>query len=624
MNPLPALLKNKRIQVLLLSGILALVLGFLVFPADYALGLVIHGGYWAMLFLTLVFGWSLHRLVLDDGGWSAWWQGVRAAPRWPALLVATGSVVLLVHEAYGFKILMDEVMLLGTSMSMHFEKSALVPMRGNDIQGAFQLLAGQLDKRPLFHPFLLSTLHDLTGYRPENAFVLNTGLTFVLLGLAYQVATRIAGRAAGALAVTLLTSLPLLAQNATGGGFEMLNLVMIMATLLLGMRLAEKRDATSLTAFTLSGILLANTRYESVLFLLPVAALILWVWWREPALEPDGFFLFSPLYLLPYALHHQVFTTRTSSWELASQAGYDKPFSPSYIVDNCNHALNFFLNTNGEQSNSFVLGVLGLFSLPFFLLWSLKVLRAFRTESPVRLTTALFALGFAAHTLLMLCYFWGKFDDPVIRRLSLPLNLCLVLSVVTVAAEFSRGGLLLWRGLFVFTGAGLFAQALPSMARHGYTLEYYIGRECDWRREFIASHPERDYLFIDNSSIIWITHLVSSTPMIQATMHKENLIFHLRNHSFTTMYVFQRLTVDPDTGRATVPADDDLGPDYQLETVLERRFTPLTISRISRVLSIREGPTTAVRHPPAIEKLSATQLEEARKSYFEKFVQRLP
>ena len=43
-----------------------------------------------------------------------------------------------------------------------------------------------------------------------------------------------------------MTGLPLLAQNATGGGFELLNLVMILATLLLGMRYLARRDASSL------------------------------------------------------------------------------------------------------------------------------------------------------------------------------------------------------------------------------------------------------------------------------------------------------------------------------------------------------------------------------------------
>src|SRR5450432_4297934 len=90
-----------------------------------------------------------------------------------------GSTVLLVHETFGFKIGMDEIMLLGTSMSMHLDKTVLVPVRGNDIQGTFAILDGMMDKRPLFFPFLVSLLHDLTGYRPANAFVLNGTLTFV-------------------------------------------------------------------------------------------------------------------------------------------------------------------------------------------------------------------------------------------------------------------------------------------------------------------------------------------------------------------------------------------------------------------------------------------------------------
>ena len=503
---------DRRLVLFLLTAALAVILGFAAITPEQSLQAVIYGGYWALLLLTLLFGWSLLKLVRDSRADLAGWKD---KPRWPATLVAGCGLLLLLHETYGFKILMDEVMLLGTSMSMHFDKTALVPMRGHDIQGAFQLLAGQLDKRPLFQPFLVSLLHDLTGYRPENIFALNTGLTFVLLTLAYVTGCRISGRNAGAVAVLLLTSLPLLAQNATGGGFELLILVMILGTLLLGMRYIARRDGNSLEAFGLSGILLANTRYESVVFLLPVGLTVLWVWWNDRRPTLTWLVILMPLLLLPYALHNKVFSVRASSWEMASQPGYDKPFSLSYIPDNIAHDLNFFFNTAGEHSNSLVLSVLGFLALPFFALWALKTLRVLREAPPARAALAVFSLGFAAHTLLLLCYFWGRFDDPVIRRLSLPLNLTLVIATITVAAELNGRGLI-WRFLAVVIGAGFFAHSLPAMARHGYSSEYYVGREMDWRREFMAAHPERDYLFIDNNSIIWITHLVSATPVRQA------------------------------------------------------------------------------------------------------------
>jgi hypothetical protein len=611
---------DRRVILLLLTSITAVVLGFFSFTADRSMQAVIYGGYWAMLVIFALFVWSLIKLVPN---WAEAWARVRSVSRATAALIAICGTVLLVHEPYGFKILMDEAMLLGTSMSMHFDKLVLVPMRGNDIQGAFQVLNGELDKRPMFQPFLTSLLHDLFGYRPENVFILNTLLTFVLLGLAYHVGRKIAGRSGGVLIVLLLTSLPLLAQNATGGGFELLNLVMILATLALAMRFAEKRDADSQNAMALAAVLLTQTRYESVLFLLPVALVVAWVWWRERRPVLNVVFCCTPLLLLPYALHNRVFSARASSWELASQPGHEHAFSLGYIGDNIAHDLNFFFNTNGEQSNSLVIAVLGFLAAPFFLLWAVKTLRVARDRDPARVTTALFAIGFAAHTALLLCYFWGKFDDPVIRRLSLPLNLALAIGVVTVVTEF--GGRIAARLLIVVTVIGIFGHALPAMARHDFTQDYYIGREAEWRRDFMAAHPEHDYLVIDNSSIFWITHLVSATPMIQATQHKDNVYFCWQNHIFTGIYAFQRFEVDEETGKLTVQRDDDLGPDYQLQTVWERRFTPLRVSRISRVVAIKSGPLSPpARKPLPIEKLSPAAQEKARRDYFEKFIQKLP
>ena len=626
MSSISTLLGNRHFLLFLLSGLLALVLGFFTVTPGQAMQLMIYGGYWIMLFITILFGWSLAQL---SRGEMKGWFAAFSTPRWPLLAILGCTVVLLVHEAYGFKILMDEVMLLGTSMSMHLEKMALVPMRGNDVQGAFQILGGELDKRPLFQPFLVSVLHDLTGYRAENVFVLNTVLTFLLLCLTYLTGKRVAGRGAGMVAVLLFTSLPLLAQNAKGGGFEILNLVMILSTLLLGMRYAARKDGASLNAFFLSAVLLSQTRYESVVFLLPTGLLILWVWWQERRVTLTLTMAFGPLLLVPYALHNKIFSARTSSWEMASQAGYDRPFSASYIPNNIAHDLNFFFSTNGEHSNSLSISILGFIALPFFALWAIKTLRPGREVPPAKLALAVFSLGFAAHALLMLCYFWGRFDDPVIRRLSLPFNLTLIIATVTVATEMNWRGKV-WSILATATGFGIFAQSLPAMARHNYSAEYYYGAEMEWRRQFIAEHPERDYLVIDNSAIIWVTHMVSATTINRARDQKENIIFNQRNRIFSAIYVFQRFDVDPDSGRLTLhdqleKHDDDLGPDYELETVWEKRFTALTVSRISRVVSIKGGPTSVpVRTHSSLEKLTPEEREKVRQAYLDNFIKRLP
>ena len=59
-------------------------------------------------------------------------------------------------------------------------------------------------------------------------------------------------------------------------------------------------------------------------------------------------------------------------------------------------------------------------------------------------------------------------------------------------------------------------QVVLDTIQHAYSQEYLPGRETAWRRQFMAEQPRQDYLVIDNDSILWIAHQVSSTPMFQA------------------------------------------------------------------------------------------------------------
>lgn len=613
------LLRERKVQLALLTSILAVVLGFWAIPTDTGLRLVIYGGYWMLLLTTALFARALWRSIRPTG---AMFRGP-LSECWPWAVVAACTVVLIVHEAYGFKILMDEILLLSTSMSMHMEKTALVAGRGHDIMGYFQVLDGQLDKRPLFFPFLVSLLHDTTGYRPENAWVLNTILTPVLLGLVYTLGRKLTSRRAGGVAaVLLLTSLPLLAQNVTGAGFELLNLTMLALTLWLGIRWLEQRDADRLTAFCLSGVLLAQVRYESVVFLLPVALLILWGWWLERRAVLSWPVIVTPLLLLLYPLQNRVFTVRDSSWELASRTGMTKVFSIEYVPDNISHALNFLFDTTGDVSNSLVLSTLGVLAAPFLALWVWKVLRRAGAESPATVGFAVYCLGFAVWLGVMMGYFWGQFDDPVIRRLSLPLHLVMALGAVVIIAQFDRLGRS-WRWVLGGLVLALAARSVPAMSRHAYTMAYFPGLEVTWRREFMAAHPERDYLAIDAENILWVAHRVSATPVLQARNRPEVIQFNLRNRSFSAIYVFQRFDVDAETGRPVVHAEDDLGPAFTLETVVERRFAPLKLSRISRVVKVT--PEAApLPEPVPLEKRSPAEMEKIRTEYLDTFIKNLP
>ena len=619
-SPSPSLAGDKRVWLLLLVGLLAAVLGLYAIPGRSAIAFVSETGYW---FVLAAFALFLRALWQTFGpqlrAWRAWkWD-------WPSLaLTGLAGIILLVHESFGFKIVMDEIMLLGTSMSMHFDRTVLTPVRGNDIQGAFVILDGMMDKRPLFFPFLLSLLHDLTGYRPANAFVLNGLLTFGFLGLVNLCGRLLAGRIAGMLGVLLFAGLPLLAQNATGGGFELLNVVMILATLLLGARFVRDRDEPSLTAFCLSGLLLAQTRYESLLYLLPVALLVLWVWRDGRRVILSWPVVCAPLLLLPYPLQHRIFELRTSSWQMAGQPDSSRPFSLSYVPDNLAHAVNFFFAGPTEQPVSLVFSLLGWLAVPFFLLFVAKRIPTLAAEKPIVTATVFFSIGLAGQFLLMMCYFWGRFDDPIIRRLSLPTWLWLAIAVLAVLPQLT--GAAARRVLLGIAAVAVLASGIPAMATHAYSQEYLPGRETAWRRQFIADQPRHDYLAIDNDSILWIAHQISATPVYQAILHRDAIAFHLRNRTFSAIYVFQRFNIDPATGKMTLREGDDLGPDFVLEPVREERLQTLTLSRISRLKELRNGPAPAARAPeaaPAVS-LDPAEAERARKAYLQNFIKELP
>jgi hypothetical protein len=459
MSTLNSLLLDRRLWLAGLTTVLGLVLGLWTFSPSAALKLVSHLGYWVVLGVFVMFVWAVQRVV---GRVFADWRPSSYRLRVAAFIGIAGCI-LLAHEKYGFKILADEALLLGTSMGIHHVREVAYPLRATDVQGPFQILDRRVDKRPFFYPFLVSLVHDFTGYRTTNGFYLNTVLGFLFLGLVYALARRVSGMEwGGVFAVLLFAGLPLLSQQMKGGGFELLNLVMLTTTALLSIHFAEKRDEIALNALVMSAVLLGLTRYESILVLVPVALLIVWGWWIERRVVLTWPAIFSPLILSVYLLQNRIFTVQESSWELASRPEATTPFGLHYLGDNLAHAVAFFFDTSGYQPNSPFFAAIGLCALPFLVLWLTRLLLRLRNAEPEQVGIALSAVGLIGIAGLLMVYFWWQFDHPVIHRLSLPVHLLMVLAIAVTGRQLFRRS----RGWQVLCGGAilaLVAYSLPAM-----------------------------------------------------------------------------------------------------------------------------------------------------------------
>lgn len=579
----------KRIVLFALVVLLALTLGFVTFTPAQAVDWVRHGGYWVVLLAFALLAAYLGRSLRED------WPRLRDLRRWwPVGLFLLGATAFLhVHEGHEFKIVADEVDLGSTAMEMHFEREAAVVVRGYDYAGNFVPLNVYVDKRPLFFPLLVSLVHDLTGYRVGNVFVLNAVLSLALTGLFYLTGARLGGPPAGISAVLLLCTIPLVAQNATGGGFELLNLVMIMLTLWLGQRYTERPEADRLCAFVLAGVLLVQVRYESAVFVLPIGATILYTWWRARRVDLPWPLIFTPLLLVVVPLQHNVFNLTQASWQLGDVRGATQPFGIQYFYDNVGHALNFFFSFDGSQPSSWLVAALGILGVGFFGLTFYKNHREIFAADPATAVFCLFMIGLLIHTGLMLCYFWGHWDDPIIRRLSLPAHVLLIFSFLFVLPRLTSHRLR-WPVVIGTTLAYLVGVTIPASAMHRFTQENFAARTTNWLAGYIQSLGPKSVLAIDNNAgLQWFLYRKSSINPVALSLRPEAFLYHYRRHSFDEIIVVQRAGLELASNQRFISAEDDLGPGIQLELIEEKAFAPPYLVRISRVVGVDEAKLLA-------------------------------
>ena len=571
-----------RLVLFGLCGAAALYLGFIAFEVDTARRILRQAGYYIILLTFLCWVSALWRMKQPGGGQSS-------APRrelWIAgAFVALLTAMALFHETFRSKILYDEYVLQSTAYNMHFFRDGSAIVRGYDIQGVFLSLDSYVDKRPVFFPFLLSLTHDLLGYRPANVYVLN-GLLFVLtLGLVYWIGRRLNGWRGGFLAIGLLGSLPLLAQNASGAGMELLNFFMLVVVMLQAAAWLRHLDESRLTALVLGVILLVQSRYESAIYVLPAAAAILWGWWRARRIIISWPVVLAPWLLIPVALQQKVVSNSPVMWELHDNQ--TSRFSLDYLGGNLKGAWIFFSEQGLVHANSLLIGALGAVALVVVAGRLVLRWRQLPGVEPLRASLLLFGGGMLAITVLMMFYYWAAFNDPMAARFALPLNLLLVLAVVVAAALADRKAPASIITLVV-VAVFILGFSAPKQSYHFYS---HLGNdEIEWERRTVAARPAVSRLIISNKSTLpW---MVESTPAIliqRAQAVADRLAEQLKLPDFNEILITQSARPTSADGQYQIVPEEALPPWFHLELLAEHRFGT-KLARISRLVAIDLPP----------------------------------
>ena len=579
-----------RALLLTFAATAAVVLGFFVFNPEESVALVSRYGYYSVALTTALWLASLFRIV----PWSRVGRTLRGPGLIVVLAIAAAATLLLRQERAGFKVVMDEVVLASTASRMHEVREAALVERGYHLGDNFVILGrGIVDKRGLFYPFLVSLVHELTGFRVENSFYLNHVLFFLLLVVVWVIGWKLTESGIGATAVTaILASSPLLVQCAASGGFEVLNVLLIAITLLVAMECARTPTRDHLSALVLSGVVLAQIRYESVLFVPVVGVIAGWIWLRNDDRTIPWGVIIAPLLLIVYPLQLRILELAPNLWQLEDRPSEAGVFSFSYLLQNVGHALNYFLETDRTRPNSHLIFIAGLIGVVGFWVYVSRILRSIRTvggETGVFLGYGLALQGLAV---LLLCYFWGRFDDVVTARLVLPIELMFVLLF-----GFAWTRLLPqphWRWVVAVAVSYTLVWSFPTLRLRAYAHENVASEIVDFLRRFERENDLRQTLVIDEKSdILWPLLEVSGMRVRTVANRVEDFIYHHGRGTFEQLLVVRRLRYDAQVDRLKPESELDLESWAQAERLAEFKVRPDYGVEIVRVLRIDEDALRA-------------------------------
>ena len=286
-----------------------------------------------------------------------------------AALIISFVLMVLGYTACSpdYRILGDEPILLGTSQSLYETKKCFLSVSSLENYGGMKtVLVSVLDKRPVLFPFMVSIVHSLFGYRPENIFFFNFVVGFLSLFLIYYIIQAMCGRFWGINGLICLASYPLFIVYTNSAGFDVFNMLCSLIFFVCLYKFIKFPDAARAEVLFIWVPLLSQSRYESILSLVLALPVILYYLPKKEYSNLGFSFMFSPLFFIAPAWL-RVLTSKSSDWQVSSG---EAVFSWEWFCENIKKAVEFFCV--GEKAYG-VIPLISIFALIGLILFILDV-----------------------------------------------------------------------------------------------------------------------------------------------------------------------------------------------------------------------------------------------------------
>jgi hypothetical protein len=495
-------------------------------------------------------------------------------------LVATAAISLavLMAVAPGYRVLADEANLVGVSKNLFFHRTANFAVTGKWYFESYWNIDEVTDRRPALFPFLVSLVHAVRGYRPENAFLLNAILFVLFVFLSYRLAKAWGGEALGVCTALLVAATPTTLVSARSAGFDFCATFLLLVMVASFARYVTTPSPRALALLVLELCLFAHVRYEGgALLILTCVILLALRRVRMPDLRGYGLlYSFVPLFLLPR------YWQAVAKANDAEQPLTMKLFSVSNFAHNTREFGKLALTPFGDAAHSpllIILGGAGTAALVVALIHRLATRRMSRATGEIVLFVA---AAFGALSVLCFSYFEGNPLQPASSRLFMWLDTFLAFAAAWLLVGIGRlvvsPAAFTSRVVPVLVSAVLFLMAIPSAADPRFIDALIVTRQAAGTWRYFASLGDKNILILSDRPGLYTIMDYGSLDISMVTSDRSQM-YELSRRLYHDIYIVQEMSLET---KKPLPGFDPW-PEVATETAYEFQNTDSEYIRVARV-----------------------------------------
>jgi 4-amino-4-deoxy-L-arabinose transferase-like glycosyltransferase len=535
----------------------------------------VYSAYYVLLALVSVYaGMQVSALRLTAREIVSW-----ANDNWPGL-VTTAAIAIAVFAsvAPGYRVLADEANLVGVSKNLFFHRTANFAVTGKWYFESYWNIDEVTDRRPALFPFLVSLIHAVRGYRPENAFLLNAILFVLFVFLSYRLGKAWGGEALGICAALLVAATPTTLVSARSAGFDFCATFLLLVIVASFYRYVENPSPRSLALLIVELCLFTHVRYEGgALLILTGVVLLAMRRVRGSDLRSYGLlYSFVPLFLLPR------YWQAVAKANDAEQPLTTKLFSASHFAHNTREFGKLALGPLVDAAHSPVLVILGgagAMALLVTLIHGVATRRMSRAAGEL----VLFVVAvLSALSVLCFSYFEGNPLQPASARLFMWLDTFLAFTaawlLVAAGRAVASAAAFTSRVVPVLASVALLVMAIPSAADPRFIDALIVTRQSAGVWRFFDKLGDKNILILGDRPGLYTIMNYGALDIGMAASDRAPL-YELSRKLYHDIYLVQEMSLDTKKPLAGF----DPWPDVETEAVCEFQNTESEYIRIARV-----------------------------------------